>query len=456
MIGQRLGNWVIDRQIGQGGMGKVYLAHEELSADFSGRRAAVKVLSAELACDPTFAHRFQREIDVLRQLNHAHIVRLYEAGSHNGLSFYVMEYVEGQDFNALLQESNRLPWKEVLDMALQVCPALKHAHDHGIIHRDLKPSNLLRTPEGLVKLTDFGVAHVFAGERYTRTGAVVGTAEYLSPEQAQGKQASKRSDLYSLGVVCYTLLTGRPPFQGPTIPDILHKHAYAQFDRPQKLVPDLPYEIDEVVCQLLEKDPARRPADARVLQRQLESIGRKLERKGGLTLAGVKEDRTHSDNPQLHAENREGPATFLSGLMREELHRQNRGGPLSQLLNRPWVLVLLLALCLGALAWRFWPVGAASLFQRGETLMKSDNPDDWDEAWSKYLQPLNEKYPDHPYQEQVQEYREQIDRLKNSKARAPRLREWQKWYDTRDDLPEPVREFIAREVLKIEYKPRNK
>src|SRR5207249_7881268 len=131
---------------------------------------------------------------------------------------------------------------EVLDLAIQVCGALKHAHDRGIIHRDLKPSNLMRINRGeestdapaLIKLTDFGIAHVFAGQHLTRTGAVVGTAEYLSPEQAAGKPATRRSDLYSLGCVLYTLLCGRNPFHGDSVPNLLHQHRYGRFDPPRK------------------------------------------------------------------------------------------------------------------------------------------------------------------------------------------------------------------------------
>src|SRR5258708_39888163 len=135
-----------------------------------------------------------------------------------------MEIIEGENFAELLIKQGRMPWPEVLDMATQVCPALKHAHDRGIIHRDLKPSNLMRTPDGTVKLADFGIARVFSGHHLTATGAVVGTAEYLSPEQSAGKLATKRSDLYSLGVVLYTLLTGRPVFKGSSMVDLLHKH----------------------------------------------------------------------------------------------------------------------------------------------------------------------------------------------------------------------------------------
>jgi serine/threonine-protein kinase len=349
MIGSRLGKWVIDRELGRGGMGRVYLAHE----DPGERRAAVKVLAADLAMEPGFLERFRREIEVLSELDHPNIVRFYESGTQETINYYAMEYVEGDDFDHWIRGRPRLSWKDVLDAGLQICPALKHAHDRGIIHRDLKPPNLLRTAQGIVKLTDFGIAKVFAGRQLTNTGGVVGTAEYLSPEQASGKQATKRSDLYSLGVVLYTMLTGRTPFSGHSTAEILHKHLYSQFNRPMKLVPEIPHELDEVVCQLLEKDPAKRPADALVLQRQLESIRRKLERKSQNTSAGLPTDNTV-------AENRRAPLPETEAASDTVLGRHSRRGDeretkkefsLSQWLNHPAVLATLLLICVSIIAW---------------------------------------------------------------------------------------------------------
>ncbi|HYT90655.1 MAG TPA: serine/threonine-protein kinase [Gemmataceae bacterium] len=351
MIGDHLGKWVIYKELGRGGMGRVYLAQEEIG----GRQAALKILAAELAQDVGFLHRFQREIETLSQLSHPNIVRFYESGMENGLYFYAMEYVEGQSLEEILHEQHRLPWKEVLDIALQICPALKHVHDHGVIHRDLKPPNLLRTPTGQIKLMDFGIAKVFASSHLTATGGVVGTAEFLSPEQAAGKPVTKRSDLYSLGVVLYTLLTGRTPFEGTSFLDLLHKHRYGQFDRPAKVVMEIPYEIDEVVCQLLEKDPANRPADCLVLGRQLEGIRRKLERKSNPTEVGVERQGTVAEHKAGTGidEGGPGPATLMSRLMREELEREKAGGPLHRMLNNIWVLVPLLLLVIGIIVWTF-------------------------------------------------------------------------------------------------------
>src|SRR4051794_2150119 len=144
MMGDRLGKWVIHQELGRGGMGRVYLATEEIG----GRQAALKVLAAELAQEAGFLHRFQREIESLAMLDHPNIVRFFEAGLENGHYFYAMEYVDGASLDHLLQAQGRLPWKEVLDVALQICPALKHVHDHGIIHRDIKPPNILRALDG--------------------------------------------------------------------------------------------------------------------------------------------------------------------------------------------------------------------------------------------------------------------------------------------------------------------
>jgi serine/threonine-protein kinase len=204
MIGKRFGPWVIEKELGRGGMGSVFLGWraEDASPEIPPA-AAIKTLNPELANERGFLQRFQREIEALHLLDHPNIVRFYTSGLEDGRYYYAMEYVPGRNFDELLQERGRLPWTETLEMALQVVPALKHAHDHGIIHRDLKPQNLMRDERGVVKLADFGVARMFASRQLTAAGGMVGTAEYISPEQAAGKPATPRSDLYSFGVVLY-------------------------------------------------------------------------------------------------------------------------------------------------------------------------------------------------------------------------------------------------------------
>ena len=263
MIGEHLGKWIVEREIGRGGMGVVYLGREETS----GQMAALKVLTPELSQEPGFLERFRREIAAVSALDHPNIVKFFEAGESDRRHFYAMEFVQGEDFEVILTRFGRLAWREVLNIAMQICPALKHAHDRGIIHRDIKPHNLLRSDSGQVKLADFGIAKVFASRQLTRAGGIVGTADYLSPEQAQGKPATKRSDLYSLGVVLYRMLTGWVPFQGNSTAELLHKHVYGRFDSPAKRVTEIPAELDRTRLQVAGKDPDKRPPDALVLRR---------------------------------------------------------------------------------------------------------------------------------------------------------------------------------------------
>jgi serine/threonine-protein kinase len=406
MIGDRLGNWMIYSELGRGGMGRVYLAQEEMT----GRTGAIKILTAELAQEAGFLARFQQEIETLHKLDHPNIVRFYESGSEGGVYFYAMEFVDGESVEHILARERRLPWRSVIDIALQICPALKHAHDHGIIHRDLKPANLLRSVAGVIKLSDFGIAKVFAGQHLTATGSIVGTAEYISPEQAAGKPVTKRSDLYSLGVVLYLMLTGRPPFEGKGPLDLLHKHRYAQFDPPQNIVPEIPHELNDLVCQLLEKDPDRRPADAAVVARMVQSIKVRSEQKYQRTeIYDASGHTVAEDTGAVPRGARAGPATLMSQLVRDELERQNRGGGLARFINHPAVLIVALLACVGILVYTFWPASAATLFQRGHNLMQTGSISDMEAAFSDYFDPLDERFPDHPYHDKVAEYRKQLE-----------------------------------------------
>ena len=415
MIGSRLGSWIIDKELGRGGMGCVYLAHAADPETTGPRRAAVKVLAVELAVEIGFLQRFQREIDILRKLDHPNIVRFYESGQEDVHYYFAMEYVDGPSYQTLVCERGRLPWREVLEAALQIAPALKHAHDRGVIHRDLKPSNLLCAQADdqrpVVKLTDFGIASLFSSPHLTVPGGVVGTAEYLSPEQAAGKPVSRRSDLYSLGVVLYTLITGRTPFEGELL-DLLHKHRFAQFDRPSHIVLDLPPDFDDIICDLLAKEPAQRPPDASVLFRRLDSLRRKVERVAADESALPPTVRK-GDKPA-----RPGPATLMSKLMRQELERQNRGGPIRRFFNRPLVIIALFLTTIGLLAWGLWPLSAEQLYERGADLMASSDPDDWDKGWEKYLEPLETKHPDHSHQREVAEFRKRHDARNDERQAA--------------------------------------
>jgi serine/threonine-protein kinase len=426
MIGSRLGPWVLDSEIGRGGMATVFHAHADPPPAVGLAVAAVKVLAPELAAEQGFVLRFQREIDIVRQLDHPNIIRFYESGVSDGRPWFAMEYVAGPSYDALLEERGRLPWREVLDLACEVAPALKHAHDRGVVHRDLKPSNLLRAadpvrPDGpaAVKLGDFGIASLFAGRHLTVTGGVVGTAEFLSPEQAAGKPVTRRSDLYSLGVVLYTLVVGRPPFEGE-MTDLLHKHRFARFDPPIRFVPEMPHDFDAVIRELMEKDPDRRPADGAVLFRRLDAIRRKLDRMENAPTRAATRTTTAPESAG-DGRGRTGPATLMSRMMRRELDRQNRGGPVRRLFNHPVVLVLLLALAIGVIVWTFWPLSEEQLYQRAAAATTSANSDDWDRA-GEYLDALDSRYPGHGHQAETAAMRRKLADLDAARqaARAAR------------------------------------
>lgn len=414
MLPDRIGNYIIERQLGSGGMGNVYLGRD----DATGAFAAIKELPASLAREEGFVARFHREIEVLRSLNHPQIVRLYGCGTDRDTHYYAMEYVEGETLTQRLKREKRIPWREVVSLGILICGALKAAHDIGVIHRDLKPSNLLLTPDGKVKLTDFGVAQVFASGKLTATGGVIGTAEYMSPEQAQGTRSSRRSDLYSLGSVLYVMLVGKPPFQGSSAAEILNKHRFGQFDKPKSFLPELPSLVDEIVCQLLEKDPSKRPPDAYVLGKKLQEIQRRVDfqieaaqgtyhsrLEGGETTSRQPAGSPSSDFPPIEL----GP-TFVRDLVRAEIDLQNRQSLFSRILNNTYVLLILFALVTGGGVYLFLNTGIEpeEQFEIAKDLLEGPPGPAWFRARDQYLIPLLQSDPVR-WRDQVEPYLQKIE-----------------------------------------------
>jgi len=265
---EQLGPYKIGRKLGRGGMGTVFAA----VLTETGESAAIKLLSASLAHDDGFRDRFKAEIETLRKLRHPNIVRLYGFGEEDDYIYYAMELVDGRSLEDELQAGRRFTWQEAVDYGIQTCRALKHAHDRGVIHRDMKPANLLLAPTGEVKLSDFGIAKLFGSTGMTASGGVLGTAEFMAPEQADGRPVTHRCDLYSLGGVMYTLLAGRPPFRASNLLEMLQLQRYAEPDPVRRYAPDVPEELEHIIGQLLEKDPERRIHTAMVLSRRLEAM----------------------------------------------------------------------------------------------------------------------------------------------------------------------------------------
>jgi eukaryotic-like serine/threonine-protein kinase len=244
----------LGEEIGHGGMADVYLAHDRLL----DRRVAVKVLLAEFASDATNVERFRREAQAAAGLSHPHIVSVYDWGEEDGTSFIVMEYVPGQTLREILQSYGRLGPMDAARIAAEIADALSFAHAHGVVHRDVKPGNVLITPQGQVKVTDFGIARAETSEPLTKTGAVLGTATYFSPEQAQGFALDGRSDVYALGVVLYEMLTGVAPFTASSPVSIAYKHVRETPAPPSTLVPELAGAMDRIVLTAMAKDVEQR------------------------------------------------------------------------------------------------------------------------------------------------------------------------------------------------------
>jgi len=410
---KQIGPYKIERKIGAGGMGTVYLGtHTE-----TGEQAAIKVLPTMLAREPGFVARFNREIDALKKLSHPNVVELYEGGVDNSTGadtathYYAMEYVEGETLTSRLKREKRIPWRETIDFAVQICGALKAAHNAGVIHRDLKPSNLMLAKDGIIKLTDFGVAQVFASSKLTLTGGIIGTAEYMSPEQAEGKRANKQSDLYALGAVMYVMITGRPPFTGAAAVDIATKQKHGLFDAPRMVVPAIPYWLDEVICKCLEKKPENRYPDAYVLSRRLEEIPKKVDLAAANNTATFEIDAPpDAETIAANAEPIEGDvgATLMRDLMRAQLEEEQSTGRVSQLLDSVWVLTGLLFLVIAGGVWWFSRgLTSEEMFAAGEVLMQKEQGPAWREARDKYFLPLAAEDPE-TWEPQVEGYLRRI------------------------------------------------
>ncbi len=258
------------RRLARGGMSDVYLARDLLL----DRPVAVKVLFAEYAKDPTFVERFRREAQAAANLNHPNVVAVYDWGQQSGTYFIVMEYIEGRSLSEIVRTEGPLHPRRAAEITADVAAALGFAHRNGVVHRDIKPGNILISPSGQVKVADFGIAQAIAGgaeANLTQAGAVMGTATYFSPEQAQGRPVDPRSDLYSLGCVLYEMLTTRPPFTGDTPVAIAYKHVQEPAPLPSASGVAVPPALEAIVAQLMAKDPAQRYASAEDLRADLRN-----------------------------------------------------------------------------------------------------------------------------------------------------------------------------------------
>ncbi|HEX5469575.1 MAG TPA: protein kinase [Gaiellaceae bacterium] len=276
------GRYRVEKVLGRGGMATVYLARD----DELDRPVAIKVLAPHLAGDPTFRDRFVREARLAAQLSHPNVVQIFDAGEDDGSPYIVMECVAGPSLADELGAHGRLSAGRVVALGLQVCAGLEHAHTAGLVHRDIKPGNLLLSDDDTVKIADFGIARAAETTRLTEMGSVLGTAAYLSPEQALGEEVTGAADIYSCGCVLYECLVGRTPYVFETLAELAVKHREEPVPPLREIDPDLSPELEEVVMRSLARNPAYRPPSAAALAQDLaatapEAVTRPLPRASG-------------------------------------------------------------------------------------------------------------------------------------------------------------------------------
>ncbi len=269
MEGQVLGNrYTLLEKIGGGGMAVVYKSKDTLLNRF----VAIKVLRVEFSTDEEFVKRFNVEAQSVASLSHPNVVSIYDVGFQNNIHYIVMEYVDGLTLKEYINKNGALDWQEAIKISIQICSAIEHAHKNNIVHRDIKPHNILMTKEGIAKVTDFGIARAVTSSTITMVGSTIGSVHYFSPEQARGGFIDDKSDLYSLGIVMYEMVTGRLPFDGDSPVAVALKHIQEIPPEPRKFLPSLPYGVNEIIIKAVQKEQSLRYQSATAMIVDLNKV----------------------------------------------------------------------------------------------------------------------------------------------------------------------------------------
>ena len=388
LAGQEFGPFLIEKELGSGAMGAVYLARYIKN----NHRVAIKIMSSAINSNASssLVARFEREAEILKHLNNPNIVRLFGIGKFKGLRYYAMEVIDGETLEAILLRKGAFSWDETIDLGKQICNALQHAHDNGVIHRDIKLSNLMVTKQGLLKLTDFGIAKDLDGTLLTGANCAIGTAAYMSPEQCRGEsKVTGQSDLYSLGVVLFELLTGKRPFRGDNAVELFLHHVQSKPERPSRINLEIPKFLDTLVLHLLEKKPEDRPPSASVVAKILEEIRVKI-----LAQTSVGEDlaKSYADGSGLTKTSERKKARKLLA----RIGKKEEGTPWFR--SCLFVSIMMLAVMF-AFSWTMYEIfirtpSAKSLIASAEKLILANSRDEAREGpiadYLKYYPDLND------------------------------------------------------------------
>ncbi len=381
LVGQEFGPFFIEKELGTGAMGAVYLARYLKN----NHRVAIKIMSQGISSstNSSLVARFEREAEILKHLNHINIVKLFGIGKFKGMRYYAMEVINGETLEAHLLKKKRFSVEEAIDLGKQICSALQNAHDNGVVHRDIKLSNLMLTKEGVLKLTDFGIAKDLDGTLLTGANCAIGTAAYMSPEQCRGERTvTGKSDLYSLGIVLYEMLTGRRPFNGENAVELFLHHVQSKPERPSRINLEIPKFLDTLILHLLEKNPNNRPHSASVVCDILEEINQKI-----IAQTSVGEDLAKS-----YGNESSSTKTSDQKKARRLLARLGKKNQKALWYSSGWFVALSLLTVLSCFSWIMYevfirPPSAKSLFSQAETMIKANNRTEAREGpLEKYLQ----------------------------------------------------------------------
>lgn len=268
MIGHLVGNYKVTDQIGEGGMGSVFRGMDIMLE----REVAIKMLRPELSRQPHIVERFRSEAVTLAKLNHPNIATLYSFLRQGEDFFMVMEFVRGETLDSLIGKSGAMPWERAVALFSQALEGIEHAHKMGIVHRDIKPANMMLTETGSIKVMDFGIARVLGTNRLTKTGHLIGTVEYMSPEQVRGEETDARSDIYSLGILLYEMLTGRVPFNSSSEYELMRSHIEEAPKPPGTFAPQIPLVVEQAIMRALAKKPEARQRSANEFRLMLPQV----------------------------------------------------------------------------------------------------------------------------------------------------------------------------------------